>query len=84
MIALDKFSFWLGKSVVVAGGTACALALIAMAIYAACIAWICASNAFRDVCKAESLIHEYRRNREKFLQWLEAEGENEQRNYYEF
>lgn len=74
MTALDKFSFWLGTSTVVIGGTACAFALMCLAVYAACIAWICASNRFRDVCKAESLIHEYRRNREKFLQWLEAEG----------
>lgn len=81
MIALNKFALWLGTSFVVIGGTSLAFALMSLAFYAACMAYIHASNRFRDICKAESLIHEYRRNREKFLQWLEAEGKNEQRNY---
>lgn len=74
MIALNKFALWLGASFVIVGGTSFAFVVMALTLYAACMAWIHASNKFRDVCKAESLIHEYRRNREKFLQWLEAEG----------
>ena len=34
--------------------------------------WIDASNKWRNICKAESLIHEYRREREKYLAWKEA------------
>ena len=81
MIALNKFALLLGASFVIIGGTSLVFVLTALVLYAACMAWIHASNRFRDVCKAESLIHEYRRNREKFLKWLEAEGKNEQRTY---
>lgn len=84
MIALNKFALWLGASFVIVGGTSFAFVVMALVLYAACMAWIHASNRFRDVCKAESLIHEYRRNREKFLKWLEAEGKNEQRNHFGF
>lgn len=34
--------------------------------------WIDASNKWRNICKAESLIHEYRREREKYLAWKGA------------
>ena len=34
--------------------------------------WIDASNKWRNICKAESLIHEYRREREQYLAWKEA------------
>ena len=34
-------------------------------------AWIAASNRFRDICKAESLIFEYRRERKEYLWWKE-------------
>ena len=35
------------------------------------IGGIAASNRFRDICKAESLIFEYRRERKEYLWWKE-------------
>lgn len=71
MDALDQFAWWLGYAFVIIGGTELAFFLMVVIGLAACKAWISASNKFRDICKAESLIHEYRRNREEFLSWLE-------------
>lgn len=71
MAALERFAWWLGYAFVIIGGTELAFLLMAVIGLAACKAWISASNKFRDICKAESLIHEYRRNREEFLRWLE-------------
>lgn len=35
--------------------------------------WFLVSTKFRAVWKVERLIFEYNKNREKFLEWLEAE-----------
>jgi len=70
----EKFALCLGKAFVVIGGTALLILLAAVIVCAACFAWIFASNAFRNICKAESMIHEYRKNREKFLHWIETES----------
>lgn len=40
-----------------------------------CCAWADFSNKFRSVCKAESLIYEYRKYREQFLAWLKLSEE---------
>lgn len=37
------------------------------------VIWFLVSMKFRAVWKVESLIFEYNKNREKFLEWLEAE-----------
>ena len=34
--------------------------------------WIDASNKWRNICKTESLIHEYRRERKEYIAWKEA------------
>lgn len=71
MAALERFAWWLGYAFVIIGGTELAFLLMTVIGLAACKAWICMSNRCRDICKAESLIHEYRRNRGEFLRWLE-------------
>ena len=71
MATLDQLVWWLGYAFVIIGGVELVFLLLAVIGLAACKAWISASNKFRDICKAESLIHEYRRNREEFLRWLE-------------
>lgn len=71
MAALERFAWWLGYAFVIIGGAELAFLLMAVIGLSACKAWISASNKFRDICKAESLIHEYRRNREEFLRWRE-------------
>lgn len=71
---INTLSLSIGYTLMVIGGTFLVIFLIATIAYIACFVWIHASNRFRDICKAESLIHEYRRNREKFLEWL-AKGD---------
>ena len=71
MVALERLAWWLGYALVIVGGTELAFLLIAGIGLAACKAWISVSNRCRYICKAESLIHEYRRNREEFLRWQE-------------
>lgn len=41
-----------------------------------CCAWAAFSNKFRAVCKAESLIFEYRKYHEQFLAWLKLSEED--------
>ena len=58
------------------GGLLC-LAVLALLLQVACAAWTSFSNRFRDICKAESLIFEYRKNRHDFMVWKhtkEADG----------
>ena len=65
---LEVILFWICAVVVIALG----LSLIAYLIYWMAIAWIKASNAWRNILKAESLIYEYKQNRDEYLEWKEA------------
>ncbi len=56
------------------GGVLFAAAIVGFLFYVVLTLWIDASNKFRSVCKAESLIFEYRKNREEFLIWKENGG----------
>ena len=56
------------------GGAVLLIAIIGFLIYIAEAVWVVASDRFRDICKAESLIHEYRLNREKYLEWRKDNG----------
>lgn len=71
---MERVMLVTGKAIIIGGGAILASLLLAGLFLLMCEAWILASNMFRDICKAESLIHEYRRNREKFLEWL-AKGD---------
>ena len=64
---LEVVLFWIGAAVVIVLG----LALIAYLVYWMAIMWIKASDAWRSILKAESLIYEYKKNREKYLKWKE-------------
>lgn len=43
--------------------------LVALAVRLMCELWIGVSIRFRSILKAESLIYEYRKNRDEFLRW---------------
>ena len=66
---MDNVALFIGYVVLY---TACgcviaiALGLIGLAM---CCTWIEFSEKFRDICKAESMIFEYRKNRDKFMEW---------------
>ena len=55
---------WLG------GGLLC-VAIVWFLGWLVCCAWAAFSDKFRAVCKAESLIFEYRRERKEYLWWKE-------------
>ena len=65
---LEVILFWIGAVVVITLG----LALIAWLVYWMAMMWIKASDAWRGILKAESLIYEYKKNRDKYLEWKEA------------
>ena len=75
---LDNFALFIGYAVVVVGGFALLGIMSAIFIEIACELWVLASTKFRAVWKAESLVYEYNKNREKFLEWLGKEQKNEQ------
>ena len=66
---MEDFVGGVGMFFVVSGGIAAVLAALFFFWWLADIAWIAASNRFRDICKAESLIFEYRRERREYLWW---------------
>lgn len=65
---LEVILFWIGAVVVIALG----FGLIVYLVYWMAIAWVKASNAWRNILKAESLIYEYKQNRDEYLEWKEA------------
>lgn len=70
---MEKVVLVIGGTVLLFGGTILTIAIIGFLIYLAEAVWVVVSENFRDICKAESLIHDYRKNREKFLEWREGE-----------
>jgi hypothetical protein len=59
----------IGHIVLITGGAICAVGVLGFLGFISCCAWIAFSDSFRDICKTEGLIFEYRKNREKFLEW---------------
>lgn len=52
-------------------------AVIGVLLWLALDIWEYASNRFRDVCKSESLIFEYRKNRDDYLEWKNTKDSKE-------
>lgn len=66
---MNKLLYSIGLAVFCIGGIALLAALLSLLCGLAAAVWAWASNKWRAVCKAESLIHEYRRERESYLAW---------------
>lgn len=56
------------------GGLLC-ITLVGFLGWVVCCAWAAFSDRFRAICKAESLIFEYRRYHEQFMAWLKLSEE---------
>lgn len=69
---MDKIFLEFGRTICVFGGIFLGGTLMALLSQLLCEAWMAASNRFRKVCRGESLIFEYWKNREEFLKWMEA------------
>lgn len=67
-----KVAYAIGVAIMSTGGMLFTGWLILLLGELAQEAWIRFSNKFRGICKTESLIYEYRKNREKFLEWKES------------
>lgn len=68
-MAMNNIALAVGVVVMTLGGILLTSALILLLGQAVLLAWISFSDKFRAICKAESLIFEYRKNREKFMEW---------------
>lgn len=69
----DHLMMNIGAAVILTGGLALTAAIAGLMVWLAAQAWIAASNRWRDVLRGESLIYEYRQNRDEFLRWKEEQ-----------
>lgn len=66
---IDKVMMSVGVFSLLVGGALLLGAALALFAWIAGSAWIAVSNKWRRICRAVSLIFEYRENREKFIEW---------------
>lgn len=72
---IDKLMMNIGAFFLIAGGVLLLGAVLVLFAWIVGSAWIATSNKWRRICQAESLIFEYRKNREKFLAWKKEQEE---------
>lgn len=68
---IDNVMVNIGAAFMIVGGVALVAIVLSLVIYAAGWAWVAASDKWRDILRAESLIYEYRMNREYYIEWRE-------------
>ncbi len=73
-MGMDNIVCFVGETILILGGGILAAGIIGLLGWLACLAWTLFSVTFRKICKAEILIVEYRKNREKFLEWRAKDG----------
>ena len=66
---IDGVMMNIGAVFLIAGGVLLISALFGFAIWLVGEIWIAASNKWRGILRAESLIYEYRKNRDEFMRW---------------
>lgn len=75
-MTMDSLFFALGKTFCTIGGIVITVLILGLLAYLSGCAWVDASDRWRSICRAESLIHEYRKNRNKYLEWKKEQEEN--------
>ena len=68
--AVDSVMMNIGAFFAIVGGIIMMLFVVGMVGYLVALLWISACNKWRAICRAESLIFEYRKNRKDFLRWM--------------
>ena len=68
-MVINDVALCMGAILMALGGSLLAIGVIGLLAYLASAAWVVFSEKFRDICKAESLIFEYRKNRTEFMAW---------------
>lgn len=66
---IDTVMVNIGAAFMIVGGAALVSVVLSLAIYFAGWAWVAASDKWRDILRAESLIYEYRMNRDAYIKW---------------
>lgn len=66
---IDSVMMNAGAAVLIVGGCLLLAAGVGLAALLVANIWIAASNKWRSILRAESLIYEYRQNRDEFLMW---------------
>lgn len=68
---IDAVITEIGAIFVIVGGVFLMGAVSGLLIWLLSVIWIEASNKWRAILRAESLIYEYKQNRSEFLEWKE-------------
>lgn len=68
---MEQIALGIGYFVMVAGLACIAIICLSLLGFFACVVWEAFSYRFRAILKAEKTIHEFRKNREKFMEWKE-------------
>ena len=71
MRLIDSVMMNAGATVLITGGCLLIVAGVGLAALLVANIWIAASNKWRNIMRAESLIYEYRKNREAYIEWRE-------------
>ena len=69
MRLIDNVMINTGAIVLITGGCLLVAACVGLAALLVANIWIAASNKWRRILLEESLIYEYRQNRDEFLRW---------------
>lgn len=69
--------FLVGRAFMQIGGIVLIIIVLGTVAWVACEIWISASNRFRNICKAESMIFEFRKYRKQFLEWMKIKDGDE-------
>jgi hypothetical protein len=69
---MAEIAYKLGEIFMIFGGVLATTGCLFLLGFMVESAWILFSDTFRAICKAESLIFEYRKNRDAFLKWREG------------
>jgi hypothetical protein len=70
---VDHVTMNIGAVIILVGGLALMGAIVGLLVWLIARVWITASNRWRGILRAESLIYEHRKNRDEFLQWKEEQ-----------
>lgn len=73
---MEHIALIIGYCVLFCGLGFLAFGVLSFVAYLILLAWEAFSYRFRATLKAEKTIHEFRKNREKFLEWKEQNDGN--------
>jgi hypothetical protein len=79
-MGMNRLSMILGNLLILFGGCTALIGIIGFIGWLALMAWVWFSVTFRKILTAESLIVEFRKNREEFMAWKALKDEERKDN----